>query len=153
MAVITSLDPDLLNLHSALTRLAKVYQFRDKDKSTCHGVTVTQCYALEMIVERSPLTVGALAEELKLNKSSASRAADTLIERGLVRRTANPDSGRSILLFPTRAGKKLHAEIKRDLLETEALILAAYPREMWQATSAILVQLAEAADARSNGCS
>lgn len=149
MPAATRTDQDLLNLHSALTRLAKVYQFRDKDQSTCHGVTVTQCYALEMIVERGPLTVNALAEELKLNKSSASRAADTLAERGLVRRAANPDSGRSILLFPTREGKKLHTRIKQDLLATEAAILAAYPRKMWQATSAILEQLAAAASARS----
>ena len=30
--------------------LVRVYQFRDRDHICCHDVSVTQCYALEMLV-------------------------------------------------------------------------------------------------------
>ena len=57
----TALDRDALALHQAVADLVRVYQFRDRDRICCHDVSVTQCYALETIVEHGPLRLSALA--------------------------------------------------------------------------------------------
>jgi hypothetical protein len=41
-----------------------VYQFRDRDRICCHDVSVTQCYALETVVEHGPMRLTTLAERL-----------------------------------------------------------------------------------------
>ena len=51
----TALDRDARGLHEAVADLVRVYQFRDRDRICCHDVSVTQCYALETIVEHGPL--------------------------------------------------------------------------------------------------
>src|SRR6476646_7457918 len=75
---LTALDRDALALHEAVADLVRVYQFRDRDRICCHDVSVTQCYALETLVEHGPLRLSALAERLFLDKSTTSRVVSTL---------------------------------------------------------------------------
>src|SRR5690606_18937495 len=48
-------DPQLARdaaaLQRALSDLIRVYQFRDRDRICCHDISVSQCYALEALVE------------------------------------------------------------------------------------------------------
>src|SRR6056297_3139886 len=53
----------------ALGDLIRVVQFRDRDRACCHGLSVTQCYGLEGIIENGGLTVNELAAYLYLDKS------------------------------------------------------------------------------------
>jgi hypothetical protein len=69
------LHEDARAVHEALSDLVRVYQFRDRDRICCHDVSVTQCYALEALIRRGPITLGELAAELYLDKSTASRVA------------------------------------------------------------------------------
>ena len=62
----------------------RVYQFRDRDRICCHDVSVTQCYALETLVDHGPLRLGALAQRLFLDKSTTSRVVATLVKKGYV---------------------------------------------------------------------
>ena len=66
---------------SAVADLVRVYQFRDRDRICCHDVSVTQCYALETMVEHGPLRLSALADRLFLDKSTTSRVVSTLVRR------------------------------------------------------------------------
>jgi DNA-binding MarR family transcriptional regulator len=147
-------DPALMGgLHAALTDLVKAYQFRDRDRVTCHGVTVTQCYALAAIAERGPLTVNDLSAELQLDKSTASRTADALEAMKLVRRGAHPTSRRSVLLRVTVAGLALHRRIEEELIVTESERLAAFSEAELEAATAVMRQLAAWATTRvRTGC-
>ena len=51
-------------LQQAVADLVHVYQFRDRDRICCHDVSVTQCYALETVVEHGPMRLSTLAERL-----------------------------------------------------------------------------------------
>ena len=73
-----TLPEDARAVHEALSDLVRVYQFRDRDRICCHDVSVTQCYALEALIRRGPITLGELAAELYLDKSTASRVVGTL---------------------------------------------------------------------------
>lgn len=54
-----------------------------------------------------PLSVKALAEKSNLNKGQASRAAQTLVDQGLVLKADHPDDGRGVVLTLTPAGRKV----------------------------------------------
>ncbi len=57
---------------------------------------------------RSPLSLQALANEVGIDKSQASRIVAVLIERQLLQRNAHDEDGRSIHLSLTHKGKKLY---------------------------------------------
>ena len=57
---------------------ARFYQLRNRDRVCRFGLTVSECYALEAIVESGGLSVTALAFSLGLNKSNASRVVERL---------------------------------------------------------------------------
>src|ERR687883_422007 len=96
------LDRDALALHKAVADLVRVYQFRDRDRICCHDISVTQCYALETLVQHGPMRGNALAERLFLDKSTTSRVAGTLIRKGYVEQGADATDGRAMLISATR---------------------------------------------------
>ena len=75
-----TLMQDAEALHGALSELVRIYQFRDRDRICCHDISVTQCYALEALVEHGPMRSQALARRLMLDKSTTTRVVDALAE-------------------------------------------------------------------------
>jgi DNA-binding MarR family transcriptional regulator len=140
--------PDTLAFHRALSELVRVYQFRDRDRICCYDISVTQCYALEALVLRGPLTMNALAAELYLDKSTASRVVDGLEEKGYAVRGPNPESRRSVLLEATRTGRALHARIEAELVAQEAQLLAEFTPEVRRSMTKLIGGLARAASLR-----
>ncbi len=55
------------------------------------------------------MSVNDLARHANLNKSQASRAAQSLIDQGLVSKSGNALDGRGVALTLTRRGKTMHA--------------------------------------------
>lgn len=94
-------------MHELLRR----HQFRDVGDVCSFGITLTECHALEVVVESAPLTVVAVAARLRLNKSTASRALQSLEEKKLVRRRDNRGDARAWSVEPTAAGRRLSATI------------------------------------------
>src|SRR6185503_1355564 len=80
------LEADAAVVFDVMTELLRVYQFRDRDRVVSHGATVTQTYALEIVLRRREVTAKELASELALEKSTVSRLVDAMTERGLVER-------------------------------------------------------------------
>ena len=119
----TALDRDALALHEAVADLVRVYQFRDRDRICCHDVSVTQCYALETIVEHGPLRLRALADRLFLDKSTTSRVVSTLVRKGYVEQRADAKDGRATTLSATRQGQRLCARITDDLVDQQKQLL------------------------------
>src|SRR5687767_1974269 len=123
------LDADAVDLHTALSELVRVYQFRDRDRICCHDISVTQCYALEALLRRGPSTLGDLAGELFLDKSTASRVVAALERKRYVARAAHPQDGRSVVLTVTPAGRRLHDRIRQDLVAEEKRLLEDFEPE------------------------
>ncbi len=119
-----ALDRDVGAFTDALGELVRVVQFRDRDRACCHDLSVTQCYALEGIVDADGLTVNELAAHLFLDKSTVSRVARGLVERGLVAREADAADGRVVRLVATARGRAVHQAIASDLLEEYRDMLA-----------------------------
>jgi DNA-binding MarR family transcriptional regulator len=70
-------------------------------------VTLTQVRALVIIASRGPLHLAALAEDMGVHPSNATRACDRLVAAGLLDRRDNPADRRHLLLTLTDAGRQL----------------------------------------------
>jgi MarR family transcriptional regulator, 2-MHQ and catechol-resistance regulon repressor len=143
-----ALDRDAVALHQAVADLVRVYQFRDRDRICCHDVSVTQCYALETIVEHGPMRLSALSERLFLDKSTTSRVIKTLVRKGYVEQRADAGDGRATTLSATRPGKRLCARITDDLVDQQKQLLQDLDPDVRAGVVQVLRRLAQAADAR-----
>src|SRR5918994_4355074 len=92
------LEDDAAALQAAVAELVRVYQYRDRDRICCHDVSVTQCHALEALVEHGPMRLNALADRLFLDKSTTSRVVGALVKKGYVEQRTDAVDGRAIAL-------------------------------------------------------
>ncbi|HEV8335889.1 MAG TPA: MarR family transcriptional regulator [Candidatus Polarisedimenticolia bacterium] len=143
-----ALDRDTRDLYAALTDLVRLYQFRDRNVICCHDVSVTQCYALQTLTRGGSMTLGALARDLLLDKSTASRVIETLERKGYVRRSSHPQDARAILIDLTAKGRVLHDRIERELLAEERGVIANLEPEVRRAAIGVVRDLARVAAAR-----
>jgi MarR family transcriptional regulator, 2-MHQ and catechol-resistance regulon repressor len=111
-------------------------------------VSVTQCYALETLVEHGPMRLSALADRLFLDKSTTSRVVNALARKGYVEQRADATDGRATVISVTRHGQRLCARITSDLIEQQKQVLADLPSEVRAGVVQVIRRLAHAADAR-----
>ena len=135
-------------LHAALSRLLRVYQFRDRDKICCYDISVTQCYALEELVEKGPSRSHALAEVLLLDKSTTTRVVDALVRKGYVKRRPDPDDARAVSLAVTAEGRKLYEKINDELIQQQVELLRDMDADARKAATEVMRRFAKAAQAR-----
>jgi DNA-binding MarR family transcriptional regulator len=67
---------------------------------------MAQCHAILEIEMQGTLSLGELALQLGLDKSTLSRTVDGLVNIGLVERTTSPDDRRSVRLSLTAQGRR-----------------------------------------------
>jgi DNA-binding MarR family transcriptional regulator len=142
------LHRDAEALQAAIADLVRVYQFRDRDRICCHDVSVTQCYALETLVEHGPMRLSALADRLFLDKSTTSRVVNTLVRKGYAEQRADATDGRAMLINATRQGQRLCTQISSDLIEQQKQLLGDLAPEIRAGVVQVIQRLAQAADAR-----
>ncbi|HET7696648.1 MAG TPA: MarR family transcriptional regulator [Vicinamibacterales bacterium] len=139
---------DAAALQAAVAELVRVYQFRDRDRICCHDISVTQCYALEMLIEHAPLRLNALAEKLFLDKSTTSRVVGSLVKKGYVEQRADPADARATALHVTPRGRRLYKRITDDLVEQQKALLEELAPDVRAAVVHVIRGLASAAHAR-----
>jgi len=138
-------DPTLLSdaqdLSGALSELIRVVQFRDRDRACCYELSVSQCYALKAVVDGSGLTINELAAHLYLDKSTASRIADGLVEKAMLTRERDPDDGRIVRLVATAEGREITGTIEGDLAREYAELLSDFDPEIRAAITRLVARL------------
>lgn len=144
----SSITQDAEALHDTMTALVRLYQFRDRDRICCHDVSVSQCYALETLVEQGPMRLQPLADHLMLDKSTASRLIDGLVKKTYAARTPDPEDARGTLLTITEAGRRLYAIIRADLVAQQQAVLADLPPDLRRAAIEVMARLARATEKR-----
>ncbi|HFS0969421.1 TPA: MarR family transcriptional regulator [Pseudomonas aeruginosa] len=142
------LTQDAEDLYEALNQLVRVYQFRDRDRICCYDVSVTQCYAIESLVKKGALRLQALAEELFLDKSTASRVVDALERKGYVVRVEDVEDRRAVQVRATVAGHELYKKIRADLIAEERAMIERLSPEARQGALSLLRQITRATEMR-----
>lgn len=139
---------DAQALNAAVAELVRVYQFRDRDKICCYDISVTQCYALEALVERGPMRSQELARVLMLDKSTTTRVVDALERKDYVERQSDSTDARALSLRVTRSGRALYEKINRELIAQHAQLLEDLSPEIRSGVAEVIRRLARAAQAR-----
>ena len=92
-------------------RLQQLHKLTDADSQSVYpertGLSMSDGRCLTTIGTFEPLSVKELAEKANLNKGQASRAAQALVDQGLVLKADHPDDGRGVVLTLTPAGRKI----------------------------------------------
>lgn len=86
-------------------------------------VTLPQFRALVVLCSEGPLRSGVLAERLGIHQSTFTRLADRLVAQGWVRREANVESRREVLVDLTDAGRDLVGQVMEARSEDVERIL------------------------------
>lgn len=107
--------------------LLRKFQMRDRNETSCCGVTVSQCYTLDALGEHGEMSMVQLARKMFLDKSTMTRVVDGLIERELVERRLDENDRRVIYIALTAAGRKVLENIRRQQMSSLRLILERIP--------------------------
>ena len=92
-------------------RLHQLHKLTDSDSHSAYpestGLSMSDGRCLTTIGTFEPVSVKALAEKANLNKGQASRAAQALVDQGLVLKADHPGDGRGVMLTLTATGRKV----------------------------------------------
>ena len=131
-------------LYRVLAELVRAYQFRDRDQTCCHGLSVSQCYSLDTLEADGPLTMSQLAAELHLELSTVTRIVDHLVDKRLATRAADPDDRRVCRVKISAKGRALVARIRRELIAEHETVLRQIHPESREAVIAAMSLLLSA---------
>ncbi len=113
--------------------------------SVSEDVTLTQFRALVVLASRGPQTLAALAEELGVKPSTASRLCERLVRDGRITRTTPERDRRSVSLALTTSGRALLDEVSAQRRHEIAHVLASVPQDAQRLMVIGLHQFARAA--------
>lgn len=88
-----------------------------------------QVDTLDLLVERESWRMGDLAEALRVDPSTATRAIQRLEKLHLAQRSALPSDGRVVTVSATAAGRERHAIIGERRLKAMSQILSRFTAE------------------------
>jgi len=146
-----ALDKEARDLHAAMVELVRVYQLRDRQRVCYYDLSVTQCYALGELLSKGALGLNALAAALALDKSTTSRAVDSLEGKGYVRKSPDHEDARAIRIEITASGRKIHDRVLEDLYEETRELAADYDSKARRATTEFVERFTRKAAARFKG--
>ncbi len=93
------------------------------------GLRIPEWRLIAVIAEGDGVTQQSLGQATRMDKVTVSRAAATLVERGLLERRPNPGDQRSHLLVLTATGRALYEDVAPKALELEAAMFAGLSAE------------------------
>lgn len=101
----------MIKLERTLTyRLHLLHKLTDIESQRAYvadaGLSMSDGRCLTAVGTFAPLSVNDLAQKANLNKGQASRAAQSLVDQGLIVKAASPTDGRGVVLTLTPKGKK-----------------------------------------------
>ena len=132
-------------LHRLTKDLIRRYQFRDWNQICCYGISISQCYILDVLAEGGDLTMQQLAKRMYKSVSTMTRVVSQLVRRGYVKRRQEPEDRRVVHVSITPQGKAIVAAINRDLIGTQKAILENIPPGQWAGAFKVLEALARGA--------
>jgi len=108
-------------------RLHTLQKLTDRVTQTAYeqeaGIALSEGRCLSAVGDFGPLSVNDLAGYANLNKGQASRAAQVLVDRGLVSKSAHETDGRGVVLALTAQGEVLWHRLRDVIARRNAQIV------------------------------
>lgn len=123
------MDPTIVrNFREILRKFEKELDIQNS-AGCCCGITLSQCHALMELSNNDNISLSDLSSKLSVDKSSASRTVDNLVNKELVIRNIPKENRRVTNLALTKSGKQISDQINADNDAYYARALAAIPPE------------------------
>lgn len=103
------------SLRETIRGIEKYLGVLEKTQASCCGSSLSQCYAIVEIGRAIELTLNELANILNVDKSTASRIVNTLVNEKLVERESGQGDRRYISIKLTEKGTKIFKEIEENM--------------------------------------
>ncbi|MEV0061284.1 MarR family transcriptional regulator [Nocardia sp. NPDC050718] len=138
------------SIDAIAVQLVRLHRLRDrtlaqiKDRS---GIDPAGFVVLFRLVCDGPMRSGALAEAVHSDASTVSRQVAQLVERGLVRRVADPDDGRATVLEVTDQGREVAERIRTRRRESVAIVTEDWSGDDRATFAALLTRFVDDYDA------
>jgi DNA-binding MarR family transcriptional regulator len=107
------------------------------------GLPLSEGRCLSAIGSFSPLSVNDLAARANLNKAQASRAAQTLVDHGLVSKQASEADARGVVLTLTADGEVAWRRVMKVIRDRNTEIVACLSPEEMRSLDTLLDRLIE----------
>lgn len=112
-----------------LARVGRLVSARFYEELQLSGTSTTRWRLLATLFDGKPRTIGALAEEILLEQSSATRLVERTERAGLVAKRADPEDRRRSLVTITPAGRTFIRDVGQRAVTVDAGIMATLPPE------------------------
>jgi DNA-binding MarR family transcriptional regulator len=126
-------------------RLHQLHKLTDSDSQSAYpehtGLSMSDGRCLTTIGTFEPLSVKELAEKANLNKGQASRAAQALVDQGLVLKADHPGDGRGVVLTLTSAGHGVFERTMTMVAQRNEQIFGCLTAQEQSTLSAVLDRL------------
>lgn len=129
-----------------LRRLSSSQALRARIRGEGPEMDLGQADALAALVQLGPSRMGDVADALRVDASTATRAVDRLVDAGLARRDRDVDDRRVVVIEATAAGHELHEGWKARARDVMGAILDELPSRDRERLATLMEQLVEAAD-------
>jgi MarR family 2-MHQ and catechol resistance regulon transcriptional repressor len=146
--IVDSLSRQAERLYTVFAELVRGYQFRDREGICCHGLSVSQCHALDALATKGQMTMGELAAHLYLDTSTVTRLVDFLVANKLVTRVSNVNDRRVCCAKNTRKGQSLVSKIRAELIDEHKHVLREIPPDSREAVISAMSHLLAAFNER-----
>jgi DNA-binding MarR family transcriptional regulator len=126
-------------LSVAANRVSRLFARR---YSEAYGLSIPEWRVLAMVGRFGTLSPSAVGEWTAMDKVKVSRAAASLVARGMLRQTPDPHDGRGRLLRLTRKGTAIHEGVVPLACELEDQLAGGMSRAEWHGLLKTLDKLA-----------
>jgi DNA-binding MarR family transcriptional regulator len=144
MSLNSDFDSQVTRFHNQIVELIKKYQFRDRNRDICCGLSVSQCYVLETLRQSGPLSMNVVADKMHLTISTITRVIQPLLEKSYLSRKEDTKDRRVRLISLTKDGEEFALRAWKSNIESEKIILGNFPEENREMLIEFLSQLNKA---------
>lgn len=136
-------------------RLHTLHKLTDRVSQAAYleeaGIALSEGRCLAAVGSFTPLSVNDLARLANLNKGQASRAAQALVDRGLVRKESSTTDGRGVVLTLTTEGKQVWRKVMAVIARRNEEILRCLDAAERRTLDGLLDRLVEQARLAAGG--
>lgn len=125
-------------IHTLMKLADRITQLAYEQES---GIPAHEARCLAAIGNFAPLSVKDLARSANLDKAQASRAAQALVDKGLILKATSPTDGRGVVLNLTAQGREVWVRTMRLVTRRNQEITACLDAEEAQQLDVILDKL------------
>ena len=94
-------------MDEAVSGLTLAFLQLERSGKCCHGVTLSQCHVLDLLLRRGDLTMNELSRQMGLAKSTMTRIVNNMVKGGWIERGKDREDKRRVCVRLTRRGKEI----------------------------------------------